>query len=38
MLYNEYVLGKNSFFVYYERGYKLIYYNFFEEVLFENRW
>ncbi|MEM5660842.1 hypothetical protein AAHB62_10080 [Bacillus cereus] len=37
-LYNEHVLGKNSFSVYYERGYKLIHYNPFEEVPFENRW
>ncbi|AZV41553.1 integrase [Peribacillus asahii] len=37
-LYNEHILGKNSFSVYYERGYKLIPYNPFEEVPFENRW
>ncbi|MBJ8054423.1 site-specific integrase [Bacillus cereus] len=37
-LYNEHILGKNCFSVYYERGYKLIPYNPFEEVPLENRW
>ncbi|MCY8938526.1 site-specific integrase [Peribacillus frigoritolerans] len=37
-LYNENTLGKNNFTVYYERGYKLIPYNPYEEVPIENRW
>lgn len=37
-LYNENTLGKNNFTVYYERGYKLIPYNPYEEVPTENRW
>ncbi|MDY8161901.1 tyrosine-type recombinase/integrase [Bacillus thuringiensis] len=36
--YNEHILGKKCFSVYYEKGYKLIHYNPFEEVPLENRW
>jgi integrase len=36
--YTERILGSNSFSVMYEKGYKLITYNPFEEVPIENRW
>lgn len=36
--YNENILGNNTFTAYYEKGYKLIVYNPFEEVPTDNRW
>ena len=37
-LYNENMLSSNSFSLMYDRGYKLISYNSFEDVPLENRW
>jgi integrase len=36
--YNEQILGSNAFTVFYEKGYRLMAYNPFEEVPIENRW
>ena len=37
-LYNERILDSHTFTIYYERGYRLIAYNPFEDIPFENRW